>query len=260
MKLCISFVNFFSRYFCWPRLSQLKLSITQNSWAGNLVTITVILVSWEYSVLVIHCNLSISLEISRSGILTLRGSFAILTSFWRMKFDMWQPSGLVEVLIEYCDCNISETWLGSSFSNCWKLGIRYSNLLVWLIFNKSWNICQDLCRSVQIRKECSTWVLRQHSFPRPATTFFNPSTDVVTENSLLVFVLKLQSGTGLCRPGCLSFYSSLFEWQYISRRFIPAISNDRSCQQTNVWGSESSRRKFYFTGLRLCSADYFTLA
>ena len=30
----------------------------------------------------------------------LRGSFAILTSFWRMKFDMWQPSGLVEVLIE----------------------------------------------------------------------------------------------------------------------------------------------------------------
>ena len=41
----------------------------------------------------------------------------------------------------------------SGFSNCWKLGIRYSNLLVWLIFNKSWNICKDLYRSVQIRTE-----------------------------------------------------------------------------------------------------------
>ena len=41
----------------------------------------------------------------------------------------------------------------SSFSNCWKLGIRYSNLLVWGIFNKSWNICKDLYRSVQIRTE-----------------------------------------------------------------------------------------------------------
>ena len=39
----------------------------------------------------------------------------------------------------------------SSFSNCWKLGIRYINLLVWRIFNKSWNICKDLYRSVQIR-------------------------------------------------------------------------------------------------------------
>ena len=41
----------------------------------------------------------------------------------------------------------------SSFSNCLKLGIRYSNLLVWLIFNKSWNISKDLYRSVQIRTE-----------------------------------------------------------------------------------------------------------
>ena len=52
----------------------------------------------------------------------------------------------------------------SGFSNWWKLGIRYiywygfnyslfSNLLVWLIFNKSWNICKDLYRSVQIRTE-----------------------------------------------------------------------------------------------------------
>ena len=110
VKLCISFFSFFSRYFCWPRLSQLKLSITQNSWAGNLVPITVILVSGECSVLVMHCNLSISLELSRSGFSTLRGSFAIMTSFWQMKFDMWQPSGLVEVLIECCGCNISGTW------------------------------------------------------------------------------------------------------------------------------------------------------
>ena len=41
----------------------------------------------------------------------------------------------------------------SGFSNCWKLGIHYSNLLVWLIFDKSWNICKDLYRSVQIRTE-----------------------------------------------------------------------------------------------------------
>ena len=44
----------------------------------------------------------------------------------------------------------------SSFSNCWKLGIRYSNLLVtfvWLIYDQSWDICQDLYRSVQIRTE-----------------------------------------------------------------------------------------------------------
>ena len=38
----------------------------------------------------------------------------------------------------------------SRFNNCWKLGIRYSNLLVSLIFNKSWNICKDLYRSVHI--------------------------------------------------------------------------------------------------------------
>ena len=50
----------------------------------------------------------------------------------------------------------------SSFSNCWKLGLRYSNLFVifeWLIFDKPWSFCQDLYRSVQIRRECSTWEL-----------------------------------------------------------------------------------------------------
>ena len=109
-KQYIAFLGFFNKCFCWPILSQLKVSIAQNSWAGNLVPITVILVSGECSVLVIHCNLSISLELSRSGFSTLRGSFAILTSFWRMKFDMWQLSGLVEVLIECCGCNISGTW------------------------------------------------------------------------------------------------------------------------------------------------------
>ena len=44
----------------------------------------------------------------------------------------------------------------SSFSTSWKLGIRYSNFLVifvWLILNKSWNICKDLYISVQIRRE-----------------------------------------------------------------------------------------------------------
>ena len=27
-----------------------------------------------------------------------------------MKFDMWQPSGLVDVLMKCCCCNISGTW------------------------------------------------------------------------------------------------------------------------------------------------------
>ena len=31
------------KYFCWPNQSQLKVSIAQNSWAGKLVPITVIL-------------------------------------------------------------------------------------------------------------------------------------------------------------------------------------------------------------------------
>ena len=44
----------------------------------------------------------------------------------------------------------------SIFSNCWKLGIRYSNLLVifvWFLYDQSWKICQDLYRYVQIRTE-----------------------------------------------------------------------------------------------------------
>ena len=44
-KQCIAFLGFFNKYFCWPRLSQLKIFITQNSWAGKLVPIKVILVS-----------------------------------------------------------------------------------------------------------------------------------------------------------------------------------------------------------------------
>ena len=150
-KQYIAFLGFFNKCFCWPILSQLKVSIAQNSWAGNLFPITVILVSGECSVLVIHYNLSISLELSRSGFSILRGPFAILTSFWRMKFDMWQPSGLVEVLIECCGCNILGKWFAGVVLVIAR--IRYSKLLVWLIFNKSWNICKDLYRSVQIRTE-----------------------------------------------------------------------------------------------------------
>ena len=55
-----------------------------------------------------YTNLCISLGISRSGCSTLRGFCAILTSFWQIKFDMSQPSGLVDVLIKCC-FNISAT-------------------------------------------------------------------------------------------------------------------------------------------------------
>ena len=90
---------FFNRLFSQPRLRQLKLhqsnflsmkACPQHgnfSRAGNVCY-------WSYT------NLSISLELSRSGCSTLRGSSAILTLFWRMNFDMWQPYVLVEVLIK----------------------------------------------------------------------------------------------------------------------------------------------------------------
>ena len=109
-KQCIAFLGFFNKYFCRPRISQLKLSITQNSWAGKLVPIPVILVSGEYLALVLHGNLSVSLELSRSGRSALRGSFAILTFIWCMKLDTWPLSGLVEVLIKWRGCNVSGTW------------------------------------------------------------------------------------------------------------------------------------------------------
>ena len=70
----------------------------------------IILVTEECAVLVVHCNLSISLELSRSGFSTLRDSLAIMSSFTWMKFDMWQPSGFMDVLIKCCGCNISGTW------------------------------------------------------------------------------------------------------------------------------------------------------
>ena len=52
----VYFLGFFKKYFCWPRLSQLKLSIIQKSWAGKFLAVTVISVSGEYSVLVLHDN------------------------------------------------------------------------------------------------------------------------------------------------------------------------------------------------------------
>ena len=109
-KQYIAFLGCFNKYFRRPILIQLKVSIAQNSWAGKLVPITVRLVCGECLVLVLHANLSISLELSRSGCSTLRGSFAISTLIWRMKLDMWLPSGLVEVLIKWRGCNVSGTW------------------------------------------------------------------------------------------------------------------------------------------------------
>ena len=96
-------------YFSWHRVGQLKLSITQNSGEGKFFPITVNLVTGESAVLVIHRNLSIPLELSRTGCWALRGSIAILTSFWQIKFDTWQPSGLINVLIKCCCYNISAT-------------------------------------------------------------------------------------------------------------------------------------------------------
>ena len=104
----LDFFNYFIEYFSWHRVSQLKLSITQNSWEANFVPIMVILVTGENAVLVKHSK-SISLELSSSGCWTLRGLFAILTSFWQIKFDMYQPSGLVDVLVKCCCCNIPAT-------------------------------------------------------------------------------------------------------------------------------------------------------
>ena len=106
----LDFFNYFINYFSWPRLSHVILSITQNSREENFVPITVVMVTGEWAVLVLHCNLSISRELCRCGCWTLRSSFASLTLFWLIKFDMWQPSGLVDVLIKCCCCNISGTW------------------------------------------------------------------------------------------------------------------------------------------------------
>ena len=155
-KQCIGFSGFFNVYFCWPKLSQLKISVTQNSWAGKLVPIKVILVTGETAVSVKHGNLSISLELSRSDCWTLRGSFAILTSFWQMKFDKWQPSGLVDVLIKYCCCNISGTWLAEVFLVI-AGNLEYVIVIYWSFSyglfttnpGRSVRICTDLYRFAQ---------------------------------------------------------------------------------------------------------------
>ena len=63
----LDFFNYFFEYFSWPRVSWLKFSITQNSREGKFVPITIILVTGESAVSVIHRNLSISLEHSRTG-------------------------------------------------------------------------------------------------------------------------------------------------------------------------------------------------
>ena len=105
----LDFFSYFIEYFSWPRVSHLILLITQKSWEGKFVPITKNFVTGENAVLVKHGNLYISLELSRSDCWTLRGSFAILTSFWPIKLDMWQPSGLVDVLMKSCFCNISAT-------------------------------------------------------------------------------------------------------------------------------------------------------
>ena len=80
-------------------------------------------------------RLSISLKLSRSDCWTLRGSFAILTSFRPIKFDMWQPSGLVDVLMKSCFCNISATYFVGVFLVI-AVNLEYVIVIVWL--------CKDL--------------------------------------------------------------------------------------------------------------------
>ena len=70
-----------------------------------------------------------------------------------IELETWPPPGLVELLIKCCCCNIS----GTRFDGVVLViagNLEYvSNLLVLfvcLIFDKSWNICQDLYRSVKI--------------------------------------------------------------------------------------------------------------
>ena len=148
MTAFLVFFNYFINYFSWPRLSQLILSITQNSREKKIAPITVVMVTGEWAVLVIHRNLSISLELCRCGCWTLRSSFASLTSFWRMIFDMWQPSGLVDVLIKCCCCNISGTWfvgviLISSGNS------EYVIVIYWSLFG-SVKICKDVQNSTDL--------------------------------------------------------------------------------------------------------------
>ena len=66
--------------------------------------------SGECLVAVLHGFLAISLELSLSGCSILKGSFAILTSIWRMELDTWPPSRLVKLLVKYCCCSISGRW------------------------------------------------------------------------------------------------------------------------------------------------------
>ena len=148
----LDFFNYFINYFTWPRLSQLILSITQNSREEKFVPITVVMVTVECAVLLIHRNLSISLELSGSGCWTLRSSFALLTSFCRIKFDMQQPSGLVDVLIKCCCCNISGTrFVGVILIISGKS--EYVIVIYWSLFGsvkicKILQICTDCCRKM----------------------------------------------------------------------------------------------------------------
>ena len=100
----IFFRSFWETIYFISRILQQVFLLTNSQSVESLhrpkFLITVILVCGGCLVLVLHANLSISLELSRSVCSTLRGSFAILTSIWRMYLDMWLPSGLVEVLIK----------------------------------------------------------------------------------------------------------------------------------------------------------------
>ena len=89
----------------------------------------------------------------------------------------------------------------SSFSNCWKLGIRYSNLLVWLIFNKSWNICKDLYRSVQIRTETFLKLQTRGVFFRRA--LFN---QLISFSKIEFMTIQFSNNPGISVRICADLY------------------------------------------------------
>ena len=89
----------------------------------------------------------------------------------------------------------------SSFSICWKLGIRYSNLLVWGLSNNSWNICKDLYRSLQIRTETFLKTSNKRCFFRRA--LFN---QILSISKTEFMTIEFSNSPGISVRLCADLY------------------------------------------------------
>ena len=104
------------------------------------------------------------------------------------------------MLIKCCGCNISGTWFagvvlviaGNS---------EYVIVIYWLIFNKSWNICKDLYKSVQIRRIFFNLQNKRRVFFRRA--LFN---QLISFSKTEIMTIQFSNNPGISVRICADLY------------------------------------------------------